>query len=51
MFKNESRKTGGGSPPKKSNQAAEKIISFEEDPSFSGLQGFDSGKTSAYFNI
>ena len=52
IFKNESRRTGGGPPPKKPNQATEKIISlFEEDPSFSGLQGFDSGEILAYFKI
>ena len=44
-FHRETTKTGGGPRPKRPSDATEKIISmFEDTPSFSGLQGFDSGK-------
>ena len=43
-FKRESRKTGGGSPPKPPSVSSKEIIEvFEDTPGFSGLNGFETG--------
>ena len=43
-FRRETTKTGGGPAPKPPSLATEKIIEiFKETPSFTGLQGFETG--------
>ena len=43
-FRKEQRKTGGGPPPKMPSQSTDKILHLLKDtPSFSGLQGFETG--------
>ena len=43
-FKRESRKTGGGPPPKPPSVSSKEIIEvFEDTPGFSGLNGFETG--------
>ena len=43
-FKKEQRKTGGGPAPSNPSEATLKIIEmFSETPSFTGLQGFETG--------
>ena len=44
-FKKEQKKTGGGPAPSNPNEATLKIIEmFSETPSFTGLQGFETGE-------
>lgn len=44
------KETGGGPQPKQPSEATERIINIYEDtPSFSGLNGFDSGKICKLF--
>ena len=46
-FKNERKKTGGGLAPPNPSEATLKIIDmFCETPSFTGLQGFETGRFS-----
>ena len=43
-FRKEQRRTGGGPPPKKPSPSTDKIWELlSETPSFSGLQGFETG--------
>ena len=43
-FRKEQRKTGGGPPPKLPSKGTDKILELLKDtPSFSGLQGFETG--------
>ena len=44
-FKNEQKKTGGGPAPPNPSEATLKIIEmFGDTPSFTGLQGFETGR-------
>lgn len=44
-FKSEQKKTGGGPAPPNPSEASLKIINmFSDTPSFTGLQGFETGK-------
>ena len=44
-YRQERQKTGGGPAPKSPSLATEKIIElFKEAPSFTGLEGFETGK-------
>ena len=45
FYRKESRKTGGGPPPKKPSETSEKILEFlGETPSFIGVDGFEPDK-------
>ena len=45
LVKAEQRKTGGGPAPQNPSQASLKIMNlFSDQPSFTGLQGFETGK-------
>ncbi|XP_044168967.1 uncharacterized protein LOC122953205 [Acropora millepora] len=51
-FRKEQRKTGGGPPPKLPSKGTDKILELLKDtPSFSGLQGFETGEENLYLEM